>query len=199
MRSWIDKLQIQDLVRAERFARDSGDWDGLAAFYVDESYVRTTWFQGSARQFSDASREMAQNGRHSKHPIWPIWVKVNGDRALVESHSQIQNRSDLDGVEVDMVQYCRFFSQLVRTVEGWRFLSFEAIYGKDTIAPVNPRDTVPIDWTELTDLRPSYRIWAWAMIRRGYSVSDELLGDDRPAQVRDFYAGMDRWLLGLEG
>jgi hypothetical protein len=191
---WLDKLAIEDLVRAERFARDSGDWDRLTAFYVDASYVRTTWFEGTARDFSAASREMAQKGRHSKHPIWPIRVSVNGDRALVESHAQIQNRSTLDGVEVDMVQYCRFFSQLVRTPEGWRFLSFEAIYGKDTIAPVNPGDTVPIDWSALEGLRPSYRIWAWAMLRRGYEVSNDLLGDDRPDRVDEFYRAMDDWL-----
>jgi len=140
------------------------------------------------------SRDMAEKGRHSKHPIWPIYAKVNGDKALVESYAEILNRSTIDGVEVDMVQYCRFFSQAVRTDAGWRFKSFEAIYQKDTIAPVNPHDRVPIDWDEVRKYRPSYRIWAWAMVKRGYEVPDDLLGDDRPDLMQEFYAEMDAWL-----
>ena len=192
---WIDKLSITELVRAERFARDRGDWAALAASYVPESYVRTTWFEGTAQQFAEASREMAERGRHSKHPIWPIWVRLDGDRALVESTSEIQNRSKLDGVEVDMVQYCRFFSRVVRTEHGWRLASFEAIYHKDSICAVNPAEQVPIVWGELAGLRPSYRIWAWAMQRRGYVVSQELLGDDRPDLVEAFYREANDWLL----
>jgi hypothetical protein len=196
LQPWLDKLEIAELVRIERLARDSGNWDALAACYVEDSYVRTTWFEGTAREFADASRDMAENGRHSKHPIWPIQVRVNEHRGLVESHSQIQNRSNLDGVEVDMVQYCRFFSQAVRADDGWRLLSFEAIYGKDTITPVNPHETVPMEWSEVEGLRRSYRIWAWAMLRRGYQVNSELLGDDRPELVQAFYGKMDLWLSG---
>lgn len=192
--AWSDKQAIAELVRLERFARDKGDWDALADAYVADSLVRTTWFEGTAAQFADASRDMAEKGRHSKHPIWPIEVRVNGDRALVESYSQIQNRSVIDGVEVDMTQYCRFFSQVVRSGGQWKFKSFEAIYGKDTITACDPGATVPIVWSELDGLRPSYRIWAWAMIRRGYEVNPELLGDDRPDLVDAFYSEMDAWL-----
>lgn len=194
IREWTDKLEITELVRRERFARDRGDWDALAASYVKHSYVRTTWFEGTAQEFADASREMADNGRHSKHPIWPIYVQVRDDRALVESHSEIQNRSTLDGTAVDMTQYCRFFSQVVRTPEGWRLLSFEAIYGKDTIAPCCATDKLPFNWSELEGFRSSYRLWAWSMRRLGYVVSSELLGDDRRDLVNDFYNRMNVWL-----
>jgi hypothetical protein len=192
----VDQLAIFDLVRTERFARDRGDWGALSACYVDESLVRTTWFQGTGAEFAEASRRMAENGRHSKHPIWPILARVAGDRALVESHSQIQNRSSIDGVEVDMVQYCRFFSRVVRTSDGWRLATFEAIYQKDTISPVDPTASVPLVWEDLAGYRESYRIWTWAMQKRGYRVAQDLLGDDRPDPLTAFYADADRWLLG---
>jgi SnoaL-like domain len=196
LRLWLDKLAISELVRTERFARDRGDWAALTEAYLPDSRVRTTWFEGTGAEFAEASRDMAEKGRHSKHPIWPIEVRVNGDRALAESHAEIQNRSVIDGVEVDMTQYCRFFSQVVRTGAGWRFLSFEAIYCKDTIAACDPARSVPIDWSELAGLRPSYRIWAWAMARRGYPVKPDLLGDDRPDLVGAFHREMDAWLAG---
>ena len=190
----LDELDIFRLVRSERFARDQGDWEGLASHYIDDSHVRVTWFTGTGAEFAKMSRDMARNGRHSKHPIWPIRARVVGDRGLVESYSQIQNRSVIDGVELDMTQHCRFFSQVVRTDAGWKMKSFEAIYQKDSIAPVRPADEVPIDWDEVCRYRPSYRIWTWAMVKRGYSVPDDLPGDDRPDLVAAFYAQMAAWL-----
>jgi len=178
--------------------RDQGNWDALAACYVADSCVRTTWFCGTGADFAEASRLMAANGRHSKHMIWPASVRVNGDRALSESPAAILNRSVIDGVEVDMVQWCRFFSRLVRTAEGWRLASFEGIYQKDEIRAVLPGEQLPDSWRlEILPFRESYRVWAWAMERRGYQVSRGLLGDDRPDSLKAFYAEEERWLADL--
>ena len=195
-----DEAAILRIVRLERFLRDQGDWDGLAVCYLADSSVTTTWFSGTGAEFAEASRVMAENGRHSKHMIWPGIVRVDGTRALSESPAAIVNRSTIDGVEVDMVQWCRFHSRLVRTAEGWRLASFEGIYQKDEFHPVWPGDLLPREWQEeIRPLRSSYRIWAWAMIRRGYEVNSELLGDDRPDLLEKFYAGEDGWLAGSAG
>jgi hypothetical protein len=191
-----DRQAIADLVRLERFHRDRRRWDELAEDYIEDSRVKTTWFEGTGGEFAAASREMAQRGRESIHLIAPSEIRVNGDRALCESNAQIVNRSVLHDVEVDMVQYCRFFSRAVRTPDGWRLASFDGIYHKDTIAPVNPGDTVPIDWDALRDLRPSYRIWAYAISLKGYEIGQDELGDDRPDLLEPFYAAAERWLAG---
>jgi hypothetical protein len=190
----VDEQAIFRLVRSERFARDQGNWEELASHFVEDSHVRVTWFTGTGKAFSAMSRDMAEKGRHSKHPIWPIAARVRGDRGLVESYSEIQNRSVIDGVEVDMTQSRRIVSQVERTGSGWKLKSFEAIYQKDSITATNPAQQVPIDWEEVGKLRVSYRIWAWAMIKRGYSVPDDLLGDDRPDLVAAFYGQMNEWL-----
>jgi SnoaL-like domain len=182
-----DRQAIADLVRLERFHRDRRRWDELAEDYIEDSRVKTTWFEGTGREFAAASREMAQRGHESIHLIAPSEIRVNGDRALCESNAQIVNRSVLHDVEVDMVQYCRFFSRVVRTPDGWRLA---------TIAPVNPGDTVPIDWDALRDLRPSYRIWAYAISLKGYEIGQDELGDDRPDLLEPFYAAAERWLAG---
>jgi hypothetical protein len=190
----LDKQAIFELVRMERFWRDQGEWEKLAGAYVEDSWIRTTWFEGNGRDFTDASREMAQRGRHSKHPIAPIWARINADRALVESNAEIQNRSVIEGIEVDTVQYCRFFSRVRRTPDGWRLVSFEGIYTKDTIAPTDPADQLPIDWEAMRELRSSYRVWAYLMALRGYEVSQEKIGDDRPDLLEAFYANAEHWL-----
>jgi hypothetical protein len=191
-----DRQAIADLVRLERFHRDRRRWDELAGDYIEDSHVKTTWFDGTGREFAAASREMAQRGRESIHLIAPTEIRINGDRALSESHAQIHNRSVVHDVEVDMVQYCRFFSRVVRTPDGWRLASFDGIYHKDTIVPVDPGATVPIDWAALRDLRPSYRIWAYAISLKGYEIGQDELGDDRPDLLAPFYAAAERWLAG---
>jgi hypothetical protein len=191
-----DRQAIADLVRMERFHRDRRRWDELAADYVEASRVKTTWFDGTGREFAAASRDMAQRGRESIHLITPTEIRINGDRALSESHAQIHNRSVVHDVEVDMVAFCRFFSRVVRTPDGWRLASFDGIYHKDTIVPVNPGDSVPIDWIALRRLRPSYRIWAYAIGLKGYEIGQDELGDDRPDLLEPFYVAAERWLAG---
>ena len=190
----LDKQAIFELVRMERWWRDHGEWDKLAACYTEDSQVRTTWFRGSSAEFVTASREQAQRGRRSTHLITPTFVRLNGDRALVESLMEIHNRSTLDGVEADSIMYGRFFSRVRKAAEGWRLVSFDGIYSKTVIAPVNPADTLPIDWEELGRLRPSYQIWAYMLARRGYEVGQEELGDDRPDLLETFYSAAERWL-----
>ena len=191
-----DRAAIANLVRMERFHRDRRRWDELAEDYVEDSRVKTTWFEGTGREFAEASREMAeQRGRESIHLITPTDIRIVGDRALCESHAQIHNRSVINGVEVDMTQFCRFFSRVVRTEKGWRLKTFDGIYHKDTIVPVNPNEKVPIDWEELRHLRQSYRIWAYAIGLKGYEIGQDELGDDRPEQLAAFYAEAERWLL----
>jgi SnoaL-like domain len=190
----LDRQALMELVRMERFWRDRGEWDRLGACFTADARVRTTWFDGTASEFVAASREMAVRGRHSIHLITPTHVRINGDRALVESPGEIHNRDVLDGVEVDMIMYCRFFSRALRTDAGWRLHSFDGIYQRDVLTPVDPSQRLPVDWGALRRLRPSYRIWAYTLGLRGYDVSQNIPADDRPDLMREFYAEADRWL-----
>jgi hypothetical protein len=190
----LERETIFNLLRLERFWRDQGEWDTLADCYTEDARIRTTWFDGTAAEFVEASREMAERGRRSKHMITPTYLRINGDRALAESLGEIHNRSTFDGVEVDMVQYCRFFSRLRRASAGWRLASFEGIYQRDTIQAVNPGDRLELDWDELRRFRPSYRIWSYALSRQGYEIAQDRIGDDRPDLLRAFYAAEEHWL-----
>ena len=191
---YLDKQAIAELVRLERFWRDSGNWEKLAACYTEDSRVKTTWFEGTGQEFTDASQLMAERGRQGTHPITPVRIQVNGDRALVESMAEIHTRWTIDGVELNLVMECRFFSRVRRTPDGWRLVTFDGIYHYDTITPVNPADTLPVDWVELRGLRPSYRSLAWALGKSGYPVGPDELGDDRPDLLEPFYRAAEDWL-----
>jgi hypothetical protein len=192
----LERSDIFDLVRIERFYRDQRDWDGLIGCYVAGAPVRTTWFAGSIEDFVEASRaKMSGPGASAaKHWIFPTALRIEGERALVESPAAIFDRLTFDNVEFDSFQYCRFVSRLVRTTAGWRLASFEGIYQRDHLRSVNPAEPLPVDWERLKTLRPSYKFLAYTQLRRGYKVDSELLGDDRPDLLAAFYAREQRWL-----
>jgi hypothetical protein len=75
-----DRQAIADLVRRERFHRDRRRWDELADDYVEDSRVKTTWFEGTGREFAAASRDMAQRGRESIHLIAPAEIRVDWEQ-----------------------------------------------------------------------------------------------------------------------
>jgi len=192
----LERSEIFDLVRIERFYRDQRDWDGLLGSYVAHAPVRTTWFDGNIEDFVDASRrKMSGPGASAaKHWIFPTALRITGERALVESPAAIFDRLTFDDVEFDSFQYCRFVSRLVRTSAGWRLASFEGIYQRDHLRSVNPAEPLPVDWAVIKTLRPSYKFLAYTQLRRGYKVDPELLGDDRPDPLEAFYARERRWL-----
>jgi hypothetical protein len=101
----------------------------------------------------------------------------------------------IDGVEVDSIMYCRFFSRLIRTEQRWRLASFDGIYHKDQIWTVDPSQVLPLDYSQLAGFRPSYRVWAYMLRRTGYEVGMDELGDDRPDLLEPFFAAAQAWLL----
>ena len=192
----IDRTEIFDLVRYERFCRDQRDWKGLIGSFVPNSRVRTTWFDGPIEEFANASRRKMTGADASvaKHWIFPTKLQINGARALVESPALIFDRLTFDGAEFDSFQYCRFVSRVVKMPAGWRLGSFEAIYQRDQMQPVDLRQAQPVDWELLKTFRKSYRFFAYIQNRRGYKVDPELLGDDRPDLVAAFQTEEQHWL-----
>lgn len=188
------------LVRRERRARDTGDWDGLAGLYWPGSVVRVTWFEGSPEGYIEGSKKTRVPGRvPGMHAINPSWCAVHDDRALVESQGQILIRRRLDDVEIDVTNWCRFLSRAERRGGEWRLRSFDSVYGKDRIDPVIPGQGVRVDEAELAAGRPSYQFLTYLNNRSGDRVPQDLPGDDRPDLLDAFYADALEWLeLGDE-
>jgi len=190
----LDRAEIFYLVRFESLCRDIGDWYGLVGSYVPASPVRTTWFDGPIEDFAEALKAKSAAGDVTRHRVFPAKHHQRGGRAICESPATIAERLTLDGVELDVTAHVRFHSRLVLTDVGWRLTSFDAIYERDSIRPVNPADTVPLDWDRVNAMRPSYRFFAYCDARRNYDVSQDLLGDDRPGVLEAFYLSEREWV-----
>ena len=199
----LDGLLIErdlfSLVKRERLARDTLDWDALADCYWDDSLVLVTWFRGTAAEFIQASREQVERGRgKGGHAIDPVRAAVVGDRATVESRGEIRVRAAVHDVPIDIMHWCRFFARAERADADapWRMRTFDGIYGKDVMTPVRPGQAIPIDVALWESQRDSYRALGYLNAANGYPGNDALPGDDRPDLVKQFYGAAEDWLSG---
>lgn len=199
LQAFMDREELFDLVRRERFARDQRRFDVMRDCFHADAYIRTSWYDGRGGEaYVEATREFMGRVGNGKHWIFPAFARIAGDRATVESPAMIFSRTRLDGVEVDFHVFCRFFSRAVRVGRVWKLMSFEVLFERDVMKPVNPSQSLPVDWSRLETLRPSYKFLAWIQQSRGIVVNPHLLGDDRPEELAAFHAGEDRWLAGAD-
>ncbi len=199
LREHLDREELFDLVRRERFARDQRRFDVMAQCFHRDAYVRTSWYDGHGGDaYVEATRKWMGNTGNSKHWVFPAFAQVMRGRATVESPAMIFNRAKLGDVEVDFHVFCRFFSRAVREEGVWKLLSFHVFFERDVMKPVNPSETLPIDWERLSAMRPSYKFLTYIQSVREVKVNPDLLGDDRPDELAAFHADEERWLAGAE-
>lgn len=190
----LDRAEIFYLVRFESLCRDIGDWEGLVGSYVPASPVRTTWFDGAIEDFAESLKAKTAAGDVARHRVFPAKLHQRGERAICESPANISERLTVEGIQLDVMAHVRFHSRLVLTDVGWRLNSFEAIYESDSVRPVNPADTLPLDWDRVNAMRPSYRFFGFCEASRNYDVNEDLLGDDRPDALEAFYLAERHWV-----
>lgn len=193
----LDREELFDLVRRERFTRDQMRFDLMRACFHDNAYVRTSWYDGhGADNYVEASRKLLMRSPGGKHWVFPALAQVNGDRATVESPAKIFNRVAIDGVDIDFHVYCRFFSRAVRENGSWKLLTFEVLWERDEMRPVDVNQQLPFNYADLSHFRPTYRFLSYYQKTRGVEVNPNLLGDDRLDELQAFHRGEDAWLAG---
>src|SRR5690554_2637439 len=108
LQALLDREDLFDLVRRERFARDQQHFDVMLACFHDDAFVRTSWYEGrGGRAYVEATRKWMAKSSTGKHWVFPAFARIAGDRATVESPALIFNRIDLNGTAADFYVFCR--------------------------------------------------------------------------------------------
>jgi hypothetical protein len=194
------RAQITQLAVDERWARDTGQWDLMHASYYEESHVRVGWFNGNAHDFIEGSRMMTPPGEKwssAFHVIGPTSVELDGDRALADTGCTVHRRDLVGDVELDHVLFVRHRSMVERDREGlWKLRSLRACYQRDTVTPVIPGETIPIDKERLPGYRQSYKLMSYLSDVGGRLVDQTLPGVDRPDLIDALIAEEEAWMAG---
>ena len=189
-----DVTEITQVVLRERQGRDRGWWAQMAECFHPDSRVTLSWFDGPGAEFVARSEKMAEMGIRVLHRPSPPVVHLLGDKAVLELPLSVERRFLLKGVEADLASYTRLLYRLERRDGGWKILSLNAIYERDTLTPTVPGTTLDVDHEKLAQFRPSYRFVAYDISMSGRSMTADLYGDDQPEQVQALYHSAFDWL-----
>lgn len=157
-------------------------------------------FSGNIDAFVEGSKHMALSGTQSAHIFSPIEVQFNESRTkgVALSTGSVTIRSTHQEIEYDMVSWTRFVSKVQKLEHvGWRMLSLEAIYDRDSLVPTKPiakSSQLPV--IDTSKSRASYKYLTWALTLRGYSIAQDLPGTDSEKSMKKFLDATDSWLSG---
>lgn len=189
----FDEQAIKRLLDAWGLWRDTCRFDELRACYAPGATMVTTWFDGAASDFVDASIKSSAAPTLTQHFIGPSTIEVHEARAIAETRLILMGRTKLEDIDIDVTCYGRFFDRLVRTGDGWRILSRMPIYEKDTLTAVDPGLAVQLDVTRLKTYPAAFRHLAYVQASGGATITSRIPPHNSTAQ-RELYAEAQTWL-----
>ena len=193
LRSLLNRAAITQVVQDWGLSRDAGRWDRLRSHYTHDATMHTTWFVGNAAEFVDRSIEAAARGARAQHFIGATSIDIHGDKAIAETRMILLVRGMLDGIEVDVTCYGRFYDWFVMSDDEWRILKRVPIYEKDRMDTVDPAASLQLDRESLASNPYGYRHLAYLQSRGGASITPDLPTPDSAALTR-LYAEGKVWL-----
>lgn len=193
----IKQQQIKRLLDDWGLWRDTCRWAELSASYAADATMVTTWFDGRASDFIEASIRASASGTLVQHFMGPSRIDINGLRATAETRLMLLVRGELDGLEVDITCYGRFFDKLVCIEGEWRILERMPIYEKDSLATVNPNQVITLDRTRLHDYPSAFRHLAYMQAAGGATITTRIPPHNSAAQ-NALYAAARTWLQAEE-
>jgi hypothetical protein len=191
----VEKLAIRELVENWSVWRDAGDWQRFRSVWHDDGRMMATWFQGTADEFIDVSRQGWNRGVSILHFLGGTSVDLAGDRAVAQTRMAISQRALVHDVLCDVVCTGRFYDFFEKRQGRWGFVLRQPIYEKDRLDPVDPAAQVPLDRSQLNRFPEGYRHLAYLQTSIGYTVKPDMPGLKGP-EVEELYARGQRWLSG---
>jgi hypothetical protein len=189
-----DRVAIRDVIENWALWRDAGDWERFATVWHDDGWMTATWFQGPASTFIEVSRAGFERGVSILHFLGGFTCDIAGTRAIAQTKMTINQRAQVEGVEVDVVCTGRFYDFLEKR-DQWGIVRRQPIYEKDRMDPVDPSARLTLDRAVLSQFPDGYRHLGYLQSKNGFTVKGNLPGLRGPA-VETLYQEGKAWLAG---
>ncbi len=190
----LDKQDIAEVVQNWALWRDGGDWAKLRTAFHRDGVMTATWFTGPADEFIAHCKAAWEKGSKSGHFIGGTAVRLNADRAIAESRLILHTRGMVDGIEVDVTCYGRFYDRFVRESGAWSILRRNVVYEKDRMDVVKPGTALTLDEALLQRFPEGYRHIAYVQTKAGLTVNPDL-PTPRSAALDRLVREAEGWLI----
>lgn len=184
---------VRRLLTFERMCRDNAVWDEMRSCYASDAVVNSSWYRGPASDYIDA---LSQRPERAPHHIYGIIIWTHGNRAVAMMETTLQQRTELDGIPIDLAADAQMLFRVERINGEWYIKEWTTIYEQDNIIPAVPNAVLNIDPEELKKFRPTCSALSYLQKKRGKKFYDDLPGHDRPETVAEAYEKADLWLQG---
>jgi hypothetical protein len=193
--SATDKDAIRELVENWAIWRDALMWERFRTLWHDDGRMMATWFQGTADEFIDVSKQGYARGVRILHFLGGTSIDIKSNRAIAQTKMTISQRAIVEKVLCDVVCTGRFYDFLEKRKRRWGLVLRQPIYEKDRLDPVDPVAKPKLDKTLLARFPEGYRHLAYLQSKIGYAVKPDMPGLDGP-EVSSLYASGAAWLDG---
>jgi hypothetical protein len=188
-------LEIRQVVENWVVWRDSADWERFRTVWHDDGRMMATWFQGTATEFINVSKEGFERGVNILHFLGGHSADVAGNRAISQTKMKIDQRAKVHDILVDVVCTGRFYDFMEKRGGKWGVVLRQPIYEKDRMDPVDPAAKLTLDPSLLEQFPEGYRHLAYLQTQIGFKVKRDMPGL-RGAEVQALYARGKKWLAG---
>jgi len=190
-----DSEEIRQAVENWVVWRDAGDWDRFATVWHSDGWMTATWFQGPAKEFIRVSKEGFEKGVNILHALNGWSCDIRGHRAISQAKMNIFQRAKLDGIDVDVTCWGRFYDFFEHRSGKWAIVRRQPIYEKDRLDVVIPSATLRLDETVLNTFPEGYKHLGYLQSKNGFKVKLNLPGLRGP-EVQKVYIEGKAWLNG---
>ena len=136
----VDEAAIKDVHLRYCRGIDRMDWDLVRSAYHPEAVDDHGPFKGSVEEFIDWVSALLTKGFQTwTHFAGQQMVRIEGDRALMESYARAYHRTrpDADGKVADWILNLRYVDVLERREGDWRII--------DRVLSCDSEITIPVD------------------------------------------------------
>lgn len=190
-----DVRAIRQAVEDWALWRDAGMWERFASVWHSDGYMAATWFQGTASEFIEVTKQGFESGVRILHFLGGTTVDVAGPRAIAQTKMTISQRSKVHDVECDVVCTGRFYDFFAVEDGDWKLVRRQPIYEKDRMDPVMPSASLDLDAARLQRWPEGYRHLAYMQEEAGFTVEGGLPSLTGEAVARLYEEGA-AWLAG---
>ena len=162
--------------------------------YAEDAQIHTSWQSGDVKSFVGQHPAESATENFNVNRCGGALIHQNGKRAFVEYPSTTIRSVKINGVDAVLTSYMRLLYRVEKREKVWKIIEMISINEADELQSAIAGTDLKINPEDVKNLRISYRWLAYTRINAGDKISDDLLGVDRPDDVKKVYDESETWL-----